>query len=94
VTTWLASDGTTVKTMCLVQTSDPADEGWWLVPKWPNGYVRATTTNQRGWVRTPEELAALGIDLGSLVEICPSCNQLVRPNRKAPDGDARPPSPA
>lgn len=75
MTEYRASDGTTVKTMRLSLTSNPADEGDWLVARAPNGVVLHTIENQRGWVRTPAELEVYGIDLGDLVEICPRCKQ-------------------
>lgn len=82
MTLYRAPDGTTVETMRLSMTSNPADEGDWLVAKHPNGIVLHTLENQRGWVRTPAELEVYGIDLGDLVEICCRCRQPLPPKEK------------
>jgi len=79
-----ASDGTTVEVISITpgSTTDPADKGQWLVPKHPNGLIRCAADNPRGWVRTPQELEALGIDLASMVEICPRCRQTIKEEPK------------
>jgi hypothetical protein len=74
-----AADGTTVDVITVSDATDTErmayPDGQYLHARWPNGRNRSTTDNARGWYRTPGELAAAGVDVGSLVEVCTHCRQ-------------------
>jgi hypothetical protein len=63
---WRDAAGMTVEVIDMTMTSDPRDEGQWLLPRLANGRTASTLWNLRGWVRTVGELAEAGVDVGSL----------------------------